>query len=130
MAKDIMFTGDGVPMAGMDETMDRALDIMDEKRLGVIFITGERMKIEGIITDGDVRRMVVGKIAIHGRPVAELMTRSPRSILPDTPLYEALNIMETHQITVMPVVENDGTLTGTVHLHDILGKGAVKFNGV
>ncbi len=128
-ARDIMYTGDHIPMVGMDESMDHALDIMDKKRLGVIFITGEQMKIEGIITDGDIRRMVVGRTTIHGRPVNTLMTRNPRSILPNTPLYEALNIMETHQITVMPVVESSGTLVGTVHLHDILGKGAVKFNG-
>lgn len=127
-AKDIMITGDAVPIVNADTVMDFALDIMDQKKLGVIFIMNGEHKIEGIITDGDIRRMVVGKAVIHGKPVRSLMTKNPRTLLLDTPLYEALNIMETHQITVMPVVETDGTLVGTLHLHDILGKGAVKFN--
>lgn len=129
-AKDIMFTDDAIPMVSVGTIMDQALDIMNEKRLGVIFITGENRKIKGIITDGDIRRLVVGRAVIHDQPVETLMTKNPRTLLPETPLYEALNIMETHQITVMPVVETNGELVGTVHLHDILGKGAVKFNGV
>jgi arabinose-5-phosphate isomerase len=70
--------------------------------------------------------MVVARKEIHGCMVESLMTANPRTLQPDLPLYEALNVMETHQITVMPVIEAD-TLVGTVHLHDILGKGAVKF---
>jgi len=129
-ARDIMFTGHAIPAVPVGTGMDDALGVMDEKKLGVIFITGENGKIEGIITDGDIRRMVVAKTAIHEQPVEALMTKNPRTLLPEMPLYEALNIMETHQITVMPVVDANGTLVGTVHLHDILGKGAVKFNGV
>ncbi len=129
-AKDIMYTGDAIPMVSVGTIMDQALDIMNEKRLGVLFVTGENRKIKGIITDGDIRRLVVGRAVIHDQPVETLMTKNPRTLLPETPLYEALNIMEAHQITVMPVVETNGELVGTVHLHDILGKGAVKFNGV
>lgn len=129
-AKDIMFTDDAIPMVSVGTIMDEALDIMNEKRLGVIFVTDKNRKIKGIITDGDIRRLVVGRAVIHDQPVETLMTKNPRTLLPETPLYEALNIMETHQITVMPVVETNGELVGTVHLHDILGKGAVKFNGV
>lgn len=129
-ARDIMITGEAVPVVNADTVMDFALDIMDQKKLGVIFVMNGEQKIEGIITDGDIRRMVVGKTVIHGKPVHSLMTKNPRTLLLDTPLYEALNIMETHQITVMPVVETDGTLVGTIHLHDILGKGAVKFNSI
>ena len=125
-----MFTGDGVPAVELGTPMDTALSVMDEKRLGVVFITGEGGRLEGIITDGDIRRMVVSRTGIHERGVEDLMTKNPRTLIPETPLYEALNTMETHQITVMPVVEADGTLVGTLHLHDILVKGAVKFNGI
>jgi len=58
------------------------------------------------------------------------MKQCPKSILQSTPLYDALNIMETHQITVLPVVGDDGKVSGVLHLHDILGKGAVTFNGI
>jgi arabinose-5-phosphate isomerase len=59
-----------------------------------------------------------------------LMKKGPKSILQNTPLYDALNIMETHQITVLPVVDTNGKVSGVLHLHDILGKGAVTFNGI
>ena len=129
-AKDIMCTGDGTPAVPVGTIMDQALAIMEEKQLGVIFITDGSGKIKGIITDGDIRRMVVNRVPIHDQPVETLMTANPLTLLPEMPLYEALNIMEKHEITVMPVVEANGTLLGTVHLHDILGKGAVKFNGI
>ncbi len=128
-ARDIMLTGEAVPSVPMGTDMEQALEVMDRKGLGVIFITDNHCSIQGIITDGDIRRMVVGKTAIHNQPVEVLMTRNPRTLPPEMPLYEALNLMETHQITVLPVIETDGTLIGALHLHDILGKGAVKFNG-
>ena len=56
------------------------------------------------------------------------MTKNPRSVGPKSPLFEALNIMETHQITVLPVTDPETKVRGILHLHDILGKGSVKFN--
>jgi arabinose-5-phosphate isomerase len=57
------------------------------------------------------------------------MTKNPRSIKENSPAYDALNIMEQHQITVLPVVNSRGEVQGILHLHDILGKGEFKFNG-
>ncbi len=57
------------------------------------------------------------------------MTKNPRTLSPDAPAYDALNLMERHQITVLPVTGQDGTVRGLLHLHDILGKGEFKFNG-
>jgi arabinose-5-phosphate isomerase len=128
--EDIMLTGDAVPKVYEGTGMDAALDIMDKKKLGVVLILKKDDTLAGIITDGDVRRMLVNKISVFEKTADALMKKGPKSILQNTPLYDALNIMETHQITVLPVVDTNGKVSGVLHLHDILGKGAVTFNGI
>jgi arabinose-5-phosphate isomerase len=61
--------------------------------------------------------------------VEEIMTPDPLTIAPETPAYDALNLMETHQITILPITDEGRRVVGILHLHDILGKGAFKFNG-
>lgn len=57
------------------------------------------------------------------------MTKKPRTVAPDSPAYDALNMMEKFQITVLPITDSTGKVRGIYHLHDILGKCAFKFNG-
>ena len=126
--EDIMLTGDSIPLVYEGTNMDTALSLMDRRKLGVILILKQDNTLSGIITDGDIRRMMVEKTQVFERSVEELMTKSPRSVSPKSPLFEALNIMETHQITVLPVTDSETKVRGILHLHDILGKGSVKFN--
>lgn len=127
---DIMLTGEAVPAVHEGAGMEEALAVMDQKKLGVVLVLKTDNTLSGIITDGDVRRMLVRSIAVFEKPAAARMVENPKAILETTPLYEALNIMETHQITVLPVIDGGGKVLGVLHLHDILGKGAVKFNGI
>jgi arabinose-5-phosphate isomerase len=129
-AKDIMLTGASVPKVYEGADIQTALEIIDKGELGVVMVLNSDDILTGIITDGDVRRMVVNRQHIEGHTVESLMTPDPKHIDPGSPLYEALNIMEAHQITVLPVTEANGRLAGVLHLHDILGKGALTFNGV
>lgn len=126
---DIMLTGDDVPIVGTGTDMEAALDVMDKKRLGVIFIQAKDGTLEGILTDGDIRRFVVQKKPIYDLSVESVMIRMPKIASVDMPLYDALNIMEEHQITVLPAIGPEGVIAGALHLHDILGKGAFKFTG-
>jgi arabinose-5-phosphate isomerase len=128
-AKDIMLTGTAVPKVYEGTDIETALEIIDKGDLGVVMVVNGDDVLTGIITDGDVRRMFVNRQRIEGQSVESLMSPDPKHIDPASPLYEALNILETHQITVLPVTETDGRLAGVVHLHDILGKGAVTFTG-
>ena len=128
--KDIMLTGAAVPKVYEGADIQTALEIIDKGDLGVVMVLNSEDILTGIITDGDVRRMVVNHQHIEGHSVESLMTTDPKHIDPGSPLYEALNILETHQITVLPVTEANGRLAGVLHLHDILGKGALTFNGV
>ena len=73
-------------------------------------------------------------MVVSGRPISELMVEdvmsaNPRTLKEDAPAYDALYMMEQHQITVLPVVNEAGEVKGILHLHDVLGKGAFKFNG-
>jgi arabinose-5-phosphate isomerase len=61
--------------------------------------------------------------------VDALMTESPYQFPPDAPAYDALNMMEQYQITVLPITDASNKIKGILHLHDILGKGEFKFNG-
>lgn len=129
-AKDIMLTGTAIPRIYEGTDMATALEILNNGDLGVVMVLNSDDILTGIITDGDIRRMVINRQQVQGHPVESLMIRDPKHIDPTSPLYEALNIMETHQITVLPVTEAGGRLAGVVHLHDILGKGAVTFTGI
>ncbi len=126
---DIMLTGDAVPLVHEGTDIHAALNVLDRKRLGVVIIANDRDELTGIITDGDVRRMVVKHAAIDNHKVEALMVRDPKSVTRQTQLYDALNMMEINQITVLPVLERNGRVAGILHLHDILGKGSIRFNG-
>lgn len=127
--RDIMLVGKHVPMVRMGTSLKQAIIEMDRPNLGVTFVVDDHLRLCGIITDGDIRRLIVRQKAIDDYTVDEVMTKNPLNIGPDMPAYDALNIMEQHQITVLPILEADMTVRGILHLHDILGKGEFKFNG-
>jgi arabinose-5-phosphate isomerase len=127
--KDIMISGKSLPCVFESTPMKEAVKAIDRGGLGAILVVNRQNKLKGIITDGDIRRMVVSKQSIGELAVEDVMTVNPKTQLPQAPTYDALNIMEQHQITVLPIVDSDGKVTGILHLHDILGKGEFKFNG-
>ena len=88
-----------------------------------------KKRLAGIITDGDIRRLVAKNRSIIELAVDDVMTSSPKYALDNSPAYDALNLMEIHAITVLPIVDQKKYICGILHLHDILGKGEFKFNG-
>ena len=128
--EQLMLGADASPAVGGQATMGEALACMDAHRLGAVVILGNENTLEGILTDGDIRHLIAnGQTGDPARPVREVMTPSPLALGPQAYLYDALNIMEKHEITVLPVIEEDRRFAGLLHLHDILGKGSFKFNG-
>ena len=125
---EIMYTGPEIPRVLPEDTMARAVAQMDRFRLGAVFILNSRDRLEGIITDGDIRHLIATvPQRFHKLTAGEAMTPSPRTITADAPLYRALNLMEKKQITVLPVTTSDNAMAGILHLHDILGKGSLTF---
>jgi arabinose-5-phosphate isomerase len=84
--------------------------------------TDFKESLVGIITDGDLRRLLAKKKSIFEIAVQDVMTKDPRKVSPHSPVYDALNMMEQYQITVLPVIDSEGKVMGILHLHDILGK--------
>jgi arabinose-5-phosphate isomerase len=126
---DIMLTGAAVPLVSLATPMTAAVERIDRLNLGAVFVVDENTTLAGIVTDGDIRRAVARRRHLDRLAVDEIMTADPLTIGPDTPAYDALNLMETHQITILPITDTRRRVVGILHLHDILGKGAFKFNG-
>ncbi len=128
--RNLMLTDVRMPTVGPEATMAEAVAEIDRMEIGVVLIVDAHDRLMGILTDGDIRRYVARQNGTMDRPVTGVMTHSPRTLPPDAPASEALNLMEQHQITVLPITEADGRVAGILHLHDILGKGEFKFNGI
>jgi arabinose-5-phosphate isomerase len=120
---------DDLPIVHGDASMTEVLSVMDRFSLGVALAAKPDRTLSGIITDGDIRRLLADQQPVYELKAEEVMTASPKSVRPDSPAYDALNIMESFEITVLPVTDRQGVVIGLLHLHDILGKGEFKFNG-
>lgn len=118
---EVMHPIDRVATARKGDTLREAVIRMSEHPFGALCVLDESGCLEGILTDGDVRRLLSEDGDILARSVGDCMTVEPVSIVPQTRLGEALRIMEerTSQISVLPVVAEDGsTLLGLFRLHD------------
>ena len=118
-----MLDGTHKPMVAPDSSIKTAIVEISEKRLGVTAVV-ENNKVTGIITDGDIRRMLNDRDNIAGVTAADVMTRNPKTITTASMVSEALNTMENYAITQL-VVTDDGEYMGILHLHDILKEGIV-----
>ena len=127
--KDIMISPGSLLCVAEGTPMTEAVTAADRGGLGAVLVVNRRHKLSGIITDGDIRRMVVSGRPITDLAVEDVMTKNPRTQAQNARSYDALYIMERHQITVLPIVDSGGEIKGILHLHDILGKGEFKFNG-
>ena len=126
--KDIMLTGASVPQVPEGTTMEDAVEEIDRSGLGMTIVISSDGILVGIITDGDLRRLIARKKSIIDLSVEDAMTKNPRTVGPNSPAYDALNMMEQYQITVLPITDSTGKVLGILHLHEILGKGDFKFN--
>lgn len=126
--RDVMHR-EAMPIVGETTPLAQALEVLNQGGLGTVVVVDGNGCVRGILTDGDVRRLVCQGILALDAPVDRVMTRSPRSVRPEQTAALALDIMEAAAITVLPVVDHGNSLLGMVHLHDLLGKGRVKFSG-
>lgn len=125
---EVMLTGDQIPMVSPAQTLIEAIQEMDDKDLGAtLVVEGGEHFLSGIITDGDLRRIIKRKAPLEETLAGEVMTLNPKSISPEIQASEALEMMEQYLITILPIVDPDRRVVGILHLHDLLGKGDFKF---
>ncbi len=125
--REVMSQGEAIPIVGPDVPVPEALQEMSRKGVGATLILGDSGEVIGIYTDGDLRRSLNKYPDLSQRRIHEVMTRNPRTIPSDHSVAEALDMMERHLITVLPVLNAQGRLAGILHLHDLLGKGKIRF---
>jgi arabinose-5-phosphate isomerase len=121
---DVMVTGDEVPSVPRDATMREAIVEMAHKR-GTVPIVDEELRVVGVVTNGDLMRLMERTEQVFSVPVSEVMSRAPKTIAPDALAASAVNQMENHGIVALPVVDGDGRLIGILHLHDCMRAGVV-----
>lgn len=122
--RDLMHTGEENPVITDDKLVKEALFQITAKNMGAVNVIDELGNLEGILTDGDIRRCLEKDELILSRPLKDVMTCNPRFITPDKLAAEALKLMQDRSITVLPVLE-DRHLIGMLHLHDLLKAGIV-----
>lgn len=124
----VMHKGDNNPVIFENSSIKDALFAMTDKGLGAVSVIDENCMLQGLMTDGDVRRGLEKGINFLSLPVKEGMTKKPIVITPDKLAAEALHLMEKHvphPITVLPVVDNNGKSVGMIHITDLLHQGVV-----
>ena len=117
--QDIMHQGDEVPRVLSSTPIRDGLLQMSAKKLGMTAVVDNNERLEGIFTDGDLRRTLDEKVDLHTDPIASVMTRDPKRLTADRLAYEALELMEHHEITALVVVDSDERLVGALNIHDL-----------
>lgn len=125
LIKDIMHTGTAIPKVPENALLKEALMEMSRKGLGMTAVVDAQQALLGVFTDGDLRRHLDEQVNVHTTSIAQLMTRQCKTIHPDKLAAEALQIMETHKINALLVVDNQGVLVGALNMHDLLRAGVV-----
>lgn len=120
--KDIL-DGKNKPVVTIESTIQQVIFEISNKRLGVTAVL-DGTEIKGIITDGDIRRMLEKTTDLSAITAKDIMTVNPKSIEINSKVEDALNIMESFEITQLVVTDNN-LYAGIIHLHDILKEGIV-----
>jgi len=116
----LMHRGRDIPAVRPETPMAEVIETMTAKKLGLACVLDEKERLVGIITDGDLRRMVrKHRTAVFRKTARDGMTASPVTISRTDLATEALNIMEKRKITSLVVVSPEGAVEGIVHLHDL-----------
>ncbi|KWS04198.1 Arabinose 5-phosphate isomerase [Lysobacter capsici AZ78] len=118
---DIMHAGDEVPTVGADASVSEALVEMSRKRLGMTAVVDDARRLIGLYTDGDLRRTLDDPgVDLRSTRIKEVMTRSPKTIGADALAVEAAQLMETHKISGLLVVDTERRVVGALNIHDLL----------
>jgi arabinose-5-phosphate isomerase len=121
--RDVMVTED-LPALDAGATMRECVVLLAEKR-GTVPILDTEGRVFGVITAGDLTRLMEREPAFLDVPVREVMNPSPKTVEPDALAASAVFLMEKHGIMALPVIASTGHLLGIVHLHDLLRASAV-----
>jgi arabinose-5-phosphate isomerase len=117
--RDVMHTGDDLPAVRSGARAMQAVAEISRGRLGMTAVLDDARRVQGIFTDGDLRRALEKGIELAEVSVEQVMTRNPRTLSPQALAAEAVSLMEAHKISQLLVVDERGTLLGALNMHDL-----------
>ncbi len=124
-SKDIMHTGEAVPIVHKHCVLDEALIEITKKSLGMTAVVDDRDLLVGIFTDGDLRRTLDDGHNIYKTLIDQVMTHDCITIEPTLLVSEALSIMQSNKVTSLVIIDSDQHPIGVVHMHDVLRAGVI-----
>lgn len=116
--RDVMHT-ENLPVVPPEASMGETILAMSRGRLGIAVVTGDDASVQGLFTDGDLRRAFGEQLDFKKVRIADLMNRNPYTIGPDRLAVEAVEMMERHRINALLVIASDGKLIGALNMHDL-----------
>ena len=121
---DLMHIGDDIPKVFENADAKEVIAEMSQKRLGITLVTDQSGQLKGMVTDGDLRRLMENNKDISKLNASNMMVKNPKTITQETLAAKAIQVMEEHSITSL-VVSSENEIDGVIHLHDILKAGIV-----
>lgn len=121
--KEVMITGDRIPRVNKDTSIKDVIIEITSKRLGTTCVLDENGKLAGIITDGDLRRLLEITLDITGLSASDVMTTKPKVLKEEYLASFALQQMENFKITSLVIVDDINHPVGIIHLHDLINLG-------
>ncbi|MGE5846546.1 MAG: KpsF/GutQ family sugar-phosphate isomerase, partial [Ignavibacteria bacterium] len=121
--KEIMIKGEKIPMVHEEASLKDVILEMTSKRLGTTCVVNEEKFVKGVITDGDLRRLLEKTLDIKNLKAKDVMTKTPKVIKPSALASLALQQMENYKITTLIVINDENKPAGIVHLHDLINLG-------
>lgn len=124
---DVMFSGDALPKVFAHTPLSSAILEISNKRLGMTAVVTEQdpHTIVGICTDGDLRRAFGNNVDVQKTLVSEIMTKNFKTVYEDLLAVEAVNLMQSHKISALPVIDRDNKFIGALNIHNIFAAGVV-----
>jgi arabinose-5-phosphate isomerase len=117
--RDVMRSGEQVPRVAAGASFREAVAEMSRGTMGMTAVMDAGGILRGIFTDGDLRRAIERGSALDGLRVADVMTRSPKTVHPDMLAAQAVHLMEEHKVSQLLVLDAQGALVGALNLHDL-----------
>jgi arabinose-5-phosphate isomerase len=118
--RDVMRTGDRIPRVTVETPLIDALREISSKQLGMTAVLDGGGRLQGIFTDGDLRRLLERATDVRSVKLADVMTRDPLTIAPDVLAAEAAQLMDQRKKNQLLVVDGSGALVGALHMHDLM----------
>jgi arabinose-5-phosphate isomerase len=122
---DVMHDGDAVPRVSLEATVSDGLLEMSRKGLGMTTIVDDAGVLQGVFTDGDLRRALDRRLDVHVTPMRSVMTSDGKAIGPRELAAEAVVLMESYRITALPVIDGERRVVGALNVHDLLRAGVM-----